>query len=123
MRPEFNIIIENGHANAGQTLVSLNDTKKSGLDFEIPSRILEVALGSKADHPILQACDMLAYSEWQRMTGRETDLYNVMHQDDMLYRPEFVDLDKELIDINYQSAERWIEARKEWGRRKYEARN
>jgi len=122
MRPEFNILIEDGHANAGQAVISLNDAKKAGLAFEIPSRILSVALGSKADHPILQASDMLAYSEWQRMTGGNTEIYNVMHQDDMLYLPEFVDLDKELIDINYQSAERWMEARKEWGRKKYEAR-
>jgi hypothetical protein len=122
MRPEFNILIEDGHANAGQALASLNDARKAGLAFAIPSRILSVARGSKADHPILQASDMLAYSEWQRMTDGNMEIYNVMHQDDMVYLPEFVDLDKELIDINYQSAERWMEARKEWGRKKYEAR-
>jgi hypothetical protein len=122
IRPEFNILIEDGHANAAQAVAALNEAKRAGIAFAIPSRILTVGLGSKADHPILQAADMLGYSEWQRMTDKDMDIYNVMHADDMIYLPEFVDLDPQLIDILHGNAERWMESRKEWGRKKYEAR-
>jgi hypothetical protein len=76
LHPEFNILIEDGHRHAAQAVESLNATKMAGLASEIPSKILSIGLGSKLDHPILQAADMLAYSVWQKITDRDLTIYD-----------------------------------------------
>ena len=118
LRPEFNILIEDGHRHAGQAIKTLHDTKKAGLDFEVPSRLLSIGLGSKSDHPILQAADMLAYSEWQQMTGGDPTIYNALHPRASSYRTEFVDFDVEMVDVVMEGAEKWVAARKAFGQQR-----
>jgi hypothetical protein len=118
LRPEFNILIEDGHKHASQAIEKLNESKKAGLAFQIPSRILSIALGSKPDHPILQAADMLAYSVWQKISNGDSTIYDALHPTNSLYLPEFIDFDVELVDVVTEGAEKWMAERKAWGQRK-----
>jgi hypothetical protein len=73
LKPEFNVLIENGHRNSNQVAQILDRLQKipaeiqanSGEDVIPDLRLLSVGWGGKGDHPILQAADMMAYSEWQ----------------------------------------------------------
>jgi hypothetical protein len=118
LRPEFNILVEDGHRHAKQAIKSLHDTKQAGLSFAIPSKILSIGLGSKSDHPILQAADMLAYSEWQNMSDGDLTIYNALHSTTSIYKPEFLDFDVEIVDIVKEGAENWMADRKAFGQRK-----
>jgi hypothetical protein len=118
LRPDFNILIEDGHRHAGQAIQSLHHTKKAGLTYAIPSRVLNVGLGSKVDHPILQAADMLAYSVWQMRSDGDLTIYDAMHPEVSLYRPESIDFDVDLVDVVKNGADKWLADRKEWGQRK-----
>lgn len=79
---------------------------------------MNIGLGSKPDHPILQAADMLAYSEWQKMSGGDPTIYDALHASDITYSPEFVDFDAEMVDVITKGAEKWMADRKAWGQRK-----
>jgi hypothetical protein len=118
LRPDFNVFLEYGHRHAAQAIQGLHDTKKAGCAFAIPSRLLNIGLGSKQDYPILQAADMLGYSEWQKQIGGDLTIYNAIHPSGSVYNPEYVDFDLELIDIIKNSADGWLSARKEFGQRK-----
>lgn len=119
LQPEFNILIEDGHKHSQQALQSLQETKKAGLVFAIPSRILTLGLGSKVDHPILQAADMLAYSEWRNMQhADDLAIYQAMHPVNSTYQPEFIDFDGELVEAVTSGAEAWLAERLAWGQRK-----
>ncbi len=82
LKPEFNVIIEKGHRNSNQVAQILDRLQKipaeiqadAGEDVIPDLRLLSIGLGEKGDHPILQAADMMAYSEWQgiRQNGNPT---------------------------------------------------
>lgn len=119
LHPEFNILVEDGHRHAAQAVESLNATKKAGLALEIPSKILSIGLGSKHDHPILQAADMLAYSVWQKICNRDLAIYDALHPANALYQPESIDFDSiNLVDAAREGAEKWIAHRKAFGQQK-----
>jgi hypothetical protein len=118
-RPEFNILIEGGHKNAGGAIESLSEAKKAGMGFAIPSRLLTIEIGSKQHHPILQSADMLAYSEWQHMNDRDMTIYNAMHSPTLRFQPEFLDFDDEMVDVVVTGAEEWMAKRKAWGQKKF----
>lgn len=87
---DVNILVEDGHRNSRQALEILNDLKKSEPP-QAPVRILTAALGSKRDHPILQAADMLAYSEWQKISAGDLAIYHHLHAPGNAYQPEMID--------------------------------
>jgi hypothetical protein len=121
LEPRFNILIENGHNHSSDALRRLEDTKKAGIESAIPARILTVGLGAKAEHPILQAADMLAYSEWEKMNGKDSLIFEALHPENGIYfPPEIVDADKELVDIVTDDAKQWLERRREFGRKRAE---
>jgi len=122
LRPEFNVLIEDGHKHAAQAIQTLHDTKEAGMAFAVPSKILTIGVGSKLDHPILQAADMLAYSEWQKMSAGDLTIYNAFHPQNSIYQPEVVDFDLNLVDIVSSGAERWMAERKAFGQRKAKVR-
>jgi hypothetical protein len=91
---DFNILVEDGHRNAQQVAMSLRK-------LNLPSgvRILTSGLGSKKDHPILQASDMLCYSQWQghRVNGDGT-IWRALHRPETIqYRPWIINCDRDVI--------------------------
>jgi hypothetical protein len=93
MSPEFNILVEDGHRNSQQVAQIL---KK----LQLPSgvKILTSGLGSKKDHPILQASDMLAYSQWQGVINGDQTIWTALHRPETVqYRPWVIDCDSEVI--------------------------
>ena len=102
---DVNILIEEGHRNSAQALQILQELKTipkaDGLER---LNILSVALGSKKDHPILQASDMLAYSEWQKTTSGDMAIYDALHIDWSRYKPEVFECDRCLVHIGVEGA-------------------
>jgi hypothetical protein len=120
LRPYFNVLIEDGHRHAAQAINTLNQAKKSRLAFPMESKLLTVGLGSKADHPILQAADMLGYSLWQQLNDSDTEfpMFKALHLANDHYNPWFVDLDPELVDIAKEGIDKWAASRKAFGQRR-----
>jgi hypothetical protein len=119
LRPEFNVLIEDGHRHASQALQHLDILKKQGFNPEmVGCKILTAGLGSKADHPILQAADMLAYSEWQKMRGRDMATYDAMHFPNLRFQPEFLDFDEDMVPAIVKGTYEYMAQRRAWGKRK-----
>jgi hypothetical protein len=96
---DVNVVIEDGHPNSGQMVEILGRIKKA---YEAGAsdpalHILNYGLGSKKDEPILQAADMLAYSDWQRIQQKDREIYDALHVPGSRYLAGFVDLDKQLV--------------------------
>jgi hypothetical protein len=62
-------------------------------------RILTAGLGEKKDHPILQAADMVAYSEWQGLTNGDPAIWNAINHGHGPYHTGRVLLDTEAIKM------------------------
>jgi hypothetical protein len=93
---EVNIVLESGHANVNQALdilLRMKQVQDSG-KRELPLRILSAEIGCKVDYPILQAADMLAYSEWQSLNQTRGDIYDELHAKGSRYLVCFMDMDK-----------------------------
>jgi hypothetical protein len=117
--PSFNVLIEGGHRHSPQAVQFLNSMKNSGFNPEMSDcKLLSVGLGAKSDHGILQAADMLAYSEWQKMRGGDMSIYGAMHSPALQFEPEIFDFDEEMVDIIVGNVHEWVAKRKAWGRRK-----
>jgi len=114
---DVNILIEDGHRNSAQALQVMQDAKKMKGKPGQFLNILTAALGSKKDHPILQAADMLAYSNWQHIRGGDATIYNALHIENSKYKPTILNVDEALIKSITDSADNWIAIRKELGRR------
>jgi len=110
---EVNVLIEDGHKNSGQALQIVQRIKraKERGSSEPALHVLSAALGSKADHPILQAADMLGYSEWQRLIHGQQEIYEELHVDNSRYAVAYMDLDKHLVDPALEIAKRSDEAK------------
>lgn len=118
----INVLIEKGHRNAAQAVEMVLNVKPHE---SLPLKVLSAGLGSKQEHPILQAADMLAYSEWQDIRNGDRAIWNALHTQSGTYLTEFVDGGKELIEIATRGVEQWLNQRKEFGekrRREYEER-
>lgn len=111
---EVNVLVESGHRNAGQVLdimKTLADTPKMpGIN---PLKILSYGLGSKKDHPILQATDMLAFSEWQSIINGNREIYDALHVNESRYTTELFDSMKH-VPLMQESTKNWEKVRKEW---------
>jgi hypothetical protein len=107
-----NILIEDGHKNSAQAVEMLRNFKPHA---SFPMKILSVGLGSKEDHPILQAADMLAYADWMQITKRDRTIWDAIHTDSGQYLTAQVDAGKELIEIGTMGIEKWKQQRKEFG--------
>jgi hypothetical protein len=92
---EVNILIEGGHRNSEQARQFL-DLQKIANDFDDTLSILTVGIGDKKNHPILQAADMLAYSEWQKIQGKDSEIYSAIRKPSR-YVPFRVILNEDLI--------------------------
>lgn len=102
---DMNVLIEEGHRNSAQALQILEDVRTAPkADGLAHLNILSVGLGSKKDNPILQASDMLAYSEWQKTTSGDMVIYDALHIDWSKYKPQVFDCDACLIHIGVESA-------------------
>ena len=90
-----NILIENGHRNVGDVIDKLNGLKRE--DQYLRVYIKSCGGGWKKDHPILQAADMLAYSEWQRINQTGRDMFDALNVDGSPYQPLLFDCDAKLL--------------------------
>jgi hypothetical protein len=111
---DVNILIEGGHRNSDQAFQILRDLQKINGTAKALLNILTVAPGSKNDHPILQAADMLAYSEWQKLSDGKMEIYDALHIDGSRYEPEVIGHNDTLIDNVLDGTVEW----KMWGKRK-----
>jgi hypothetical protein len=107
---EVHILLEEGHANSAQAiqiLLRMKKARETG-STKVPLRIMTAELGSKADYPILQGADMLAYSEWQNINQIRGDVYHALHLDptESRYQVGYLDLDDEIVDIALGVAQR-----------------
>jgi hypothetical protein len=66
---------------------------------------------------MLQAADMLAYSDWQLIRHGDAEIYNALHVKGSRYRPEVLNVNEELIKSITNGAANWLAKRKEFGRR------
>jgi hypothetical protein len=124
---EANVLVESGHRNAGQVLDILRTLADTPKMPEItPLKILSYGLGSKKDHPILQAADMLAFSEWQSIIDGGREIYDEFHVNESKYRTEFLDNDACMtqLAIMQESTRRWEKqkGKEEWLRRQNKAK-
>src|SRR5438477_1281775 len=96
IRPEVNILIEAGHRNSAGAVLYLNKWRESpplrGME---DLKFLSVGLGSKKDHPILQAADMLAYCKQQHLIRRDRTIYDALHRKGSRYQPQTLTLGAE----------------------------
>lgn len=100
LKPELNILVEDGHRNSKQVAQILDSLKQRLPQRTLPLPIvfLTTGLGSKKDHPILQASDMLAYSQWQGISNGDPTIWNALHKPETVqYRPWIIDCDEEII--------------------------
>jgi hypothetical protein len=106
-KPEFNVLIEQGHRNAAQVVQILDSLQKIPQEIIAASpgdaiqdiKILTKGLGEKKEHPILQAADMLAYSDWQGMSEGDDAIWAALHRNGLQYRTWRVHGDKNLIQM------------------------
>jgi hypothetical protein len=116
---DVNIVVEEGHRNSGQVLQILRDLKTAPKGDGLERlNILSVGLGSKKDHPILQASDMLAYSEWQKTISGDTAIYDALHIEWSRYKPEVFDCDACLVHIGVEGAREYEALLQQAGRQK-----
>jgi hypothetical protein len=119
---DANILVEDGHRNSQQIYQQLLAFKlrraealeKGGLTLNL----LTVGLGSKADNPILQAADMLSYSEWQKIIGGNLDIYNALHIRKSKYDTRLIDLSQEFVPIGVKHVKAHEAKRKQHGQRR-----
>jgi hypothetical protein len=117
--PDVNILIEDGHRNSAQAVQYLEDSKKLKGKRGQYLNILTVWPGSKKDHPTLQAADMLAYGEWQKITQHDLRMFNALHmRQPKLYRAGHITITEEMIGYITESAAKWTRERKEFGRKR-----
>jgi hypothetical protein len=116
---DVNILIEEGHKNVGQAINVIKVFKESPetVNGATTLRIKSYGLGSKKDHPILQAADMLAFSEWQNISGGDKEIYDSLHKTASRYQTYVFD-GMEWLDHMKDSARQWEISKKEWGQRK-----
>lgn len=111
---DVNIILEGGHRNSDQAYQILDDVRKINGQPGALLNILTVSTGDKKNHPILQAADMLAYSEWQQLKNGKREIYDSLHVRDSKYRPEVIPHDDVLVQNAVEADANW----KLWGERK-----
>jgi hypothetical protein len=115
---DVNILIEDGHRHSAQALEVMQDAKKLKGEPGQYLDILSAALGSKKDHPILQAADMLAYSEWKNIANGDREIWDALHSvQNANYQSHLIVLDEPMIKSIAESADNWIQMRKDYGKR------
>jgi hypothetical protein len=92
----YNILVEDGHRNSSQVAQILKQFHDAPEEQILGMKILTSGLGSKKDHPILQASDMLVYSGWQSINLSSDTIWNAVH-DDPRYNCFRVDCGPDLI--------------------------
>jgi hypothetical protein len=111
---DVNILLEEGHKNAGQAINILRGIKKKNNKLKPEDVVLNImteGLGSKTDNPILQSADMLGYSDWQRLRQGSQEIFDQLHVRGSRYFAVYMDLDKHLVDPALAIAKRSDEAK------------
>lgn len=98
LKAEFNILVADGHRNSQQVGKILATLKEQLPKRELPIDIkfLTTGLGSMRDHPILQASDMIAHSEWQSISDGDPTMWEAL-QKSTQYKRWIVNCDREII--------------------------
>jgi hypothetical protein len=78
-----NVLIEAGHKNVGQ---AIDHVRAMIGNAGARLRIKTCGTGGKADNPILQAADMLAYCEWRQMAQSGREIFDVLNLNGRPYR-------------------------------------
>jgi hypothetical protein len=104
-----NILVAHGHRNLTQALERLGE-------LTLENKLLKVKTcgwGYMRDLPLLQAADMLAYGEWQRVRGGDLEIFNAVRTPKKgTYLTEFIDCDAKLIQRQSQGIEAELAAQK-----------
>jgi hypothetical protein len=106
LQPHFNILVEAGHRNSNQVAQILDGLHRflpeiaaKRADVIPDIRVLSAGLGSKKDHPILQAADMVAYSRWLHIRGGDHTIWNALRKNPRTYRNGYFECNRELIEM------------------------
>ncbi len=110
---DVNVLIEDGHRHSNQALEIMQDSKNIPKEKRLLN-VLSAGLGSKPDHPILQAADMLAYAEWREICQRPSDLHLVLYSPTSSYRVARFDCTAEVIEEMKQGPEKWMQRKREY---------
>lgn len=111
---DVNVLIEDGHKNSAQALAIVQGSKEIPPDTRFVN-VLTAGLGSKKDHPILQAADMLAYAEWQEIRERDSVFRSTMFDRDSRYRTARIDCTPEFIQRVASGPQAFLEhKRRHW---------
>lgn len=110
---DINVLIEDGHRHSRQALEIVQDGKNIPEEKRFVT-VLSAGLGSKKDHPILQAADMLAYAEWQEICERRSDLHAVLYSPTSSYRVARFECTAEVIEEMKQGPARWMERKRDY---------
>jgi hypothetical protein len=102
-----NVLIEDGHRHSSQALEIVQDSKNIPKAHRFVN-VLSAGLGSKQDHPILQAADMLAYAEWQEISERHSALHPVLYSPTSRYRVARLECTAEVIEEIKKGPEAWM---------------
>ncbi len=106
LQPHFNILVEAGHRNSNQVAQILEGLRRflpeiaaNRADVIPDIRVLSAGLGSKKDHPILQAADMVAYSRWLHMCGGDHTIWNALRKEPRRYQNGYFECNRALIEM------------------------
>jgi hypothetical protein len=112
---EVDILVAAGHRNCQQALDRLAEFPRG----EVPLRIKTQSRGEMADHPMLQAADILAYSEWRELSGRREDIWHALNsQRRGRYATYSIECGPDLIKAQKDAWNERAAVRIEWGARK-----
>jgi hypothetical protein len=111
-----NLLIAEGHKHRSQALDRLTELKRDGR-----LKIETIAVGTMKEFGILQAADMLAYSEWQKLVGGgDLEIYYALHRPGSRYRTLVFDCDMDMIESLCRGVNEWEVAKKAFGARLHE---
>jgi hypothetical protein len=110
---DANILIEDGYRHSKQALEIVQDGKNLPKEKRFVT-VLSAALGSKPDHPILQAADMLAYAEWKEISERPSDLHFVLYSPTSQYRAARFECTAKVIEEIKKGPEMWMKQKRDY---------
>jgi hypothetical protein len=111
---DVNILIEAGHRNSAQVLKILRDVQTLNGRPEALLNIVTVGTGNKKDNPILQAADMLAYSEWRNLKNGKMEIYGALHREGSKYQARVIWSEDGVVESIVDADAQW----KLWGKRR-----
>ncbi len=106
----INVLLAQGHRHCNQAKRQLELMQADNAKPESMLYFDTVGVGFMRDHPILQAADMLVYSEWHNICAQPEEIWGALHVDP--YQAWYIDCNlPEMIELLDKGAEAWRKAK------------